>query len=302
VSACALCGIGEAAGAPPSLAPLIRDIEDYEYGVPWQSQLWACARCGLVVQEPRIAPADLSKLYPPTYRAHSGDSRARGVYGWLKGVLARREAGLLARRVPPHGRIIEVGCGNGNFLSVLHEIRPDIALAGVDIADVGIADLPGFTFYHGQLEEVEIEPQSFDAIYCSNLIEHVPDPLTFLKKCREALKPGGVIVGITPNHLSLDRFVFGRYWAGYHYPRHTFVFNHRNIRVVLENAGFEVVEVKGSHAYWYLSLANLALELPGTRKRGLAFAVITALFAPLDLVINRFRVHGSMTFIGRRVA
>jgi SAM-dependent methyltransferase len=302
MSACALCGIGATSDRQPSLSPLIRDIQDYEYGVPWRSELWACAGCGLVTQEPRVAPADVPKLYPSTYLAHSGSSRAQGLYGRLKSILGRREAGLLARHVPRGGRVVDVGCGNGKFLSVLHDLRPDIGLAGVDIADVGITGLPDFTFYHGQLEEVAIEQSSFDAVYCSNLIEHVPDPLVFLRKCHEILKPGGMIFGITPDHLSLDRYVFGRYWAGYHYPRHTFIFNHRNIRAILERAGFEVVQVRGSHAYWYLSLANVMLERPGTRRRGLAFAAITALFAPLDLLINRFRVHGSMTFIGRRVA
>ncbi len=299
MTACALCG-GAGTEAGPALRPLIRSIRDYEYGVPWRSELWACARCGLVVQEPRVTAADIKKLYPSTYLAHSEGSRSRGVYGRLKSILARREARLLARHVPQNGRVVEIGCGNGQFLSVLHQVRPDITLAGVDIEDVGIADRPGFTFYQGQLEELAIAPCSFDAVYCSNLIEHVPDPLRFLRKCREILKPGGVIVGITPDHLSLDRYLFGRYWAGYHYPRHTFVFNHRNIRTILEAAGLEVVGIEGAHAYWYLSLANLALEHPGTGKRGLAFALITALFAPLDLLINRFRVHGSMTFIGCR--
>jgi SAM-dependent methyltransferase len=302
MSACVLCAPGAAPDARRSLAPLVKDIKDYEYGVPWRSELWACTRCGLVMQQPRVAAADVPKLYPRAYLAHSGGSRGRGVYGWLKSILVRREARQLARHVPHRGRVIEVGCGNGKFLSVLHEVRPDIGLAGVDIEDLGIADLPGLTFHHGQLEEVEIEPSAFDAVYCSNLIEHVPDPPAFLAKCREVLKPGGVIVGITPDHLSLDRYVFGRYWAGYHYPRHIFVFNHRNIRAVLEHAGFEVVRIEGAHAYWYLSLANLVFELPGRRKRGLAFALITGLFAPLDLLINRFRVHGSMTFIGRRTA
>jgi SAM-dependent methyltransferase len=302
MNACALCGPGAKGGSRPSLAPLVRDIEDYEYGVPWRSELWACAGCGLVMQQPRVAPADVPKLYPRNYLAYSGSSRARGMYGRAKSILGRLEARQLARHVPQGGRVIDVGCGNGKFLSVLHDLRPDLALAGVDIEDVGISDLPGFVFYHGQLEEAAIEPSSFDAVYCSNLIEHVPDPVAFLAKCREVLKPGGVIVGITPDHLSLDRYLFGRYWAGYHYPRHTFIFNHRNIRTVLENAGFEVVRIKGAHAYWYLSLANLMLKLPGTKKRGLAFAAITGLFAPLDLLINWFRVHGSMTFVGRSTA
>jgi hypothetical protein len=52
-----------------------------------------------------------------------------------------------------------------------------------------------------------------------------------------------------------------------------------------------LIRTAGSHAYWYLSLANLLLERPGTRKRGLAFAAITGQFAPPDLLIDRFRVH-----------
>jgi SAM-dependent methyltransferase len=291
---CVLCG---EAGV---LRPLVQDIRDYEYGVPWRSALSVCTSCGLVVQAPRIDAADIPKLYPGDYLAHSGSSRSRGVYGRLKRMLARHEARVLARRVPEHGSVIEVGCGNGAFLATLHEIRPDIRLAGVDIEDVGITDPPGLAFHHGQLEEVELPEASFDAVYCSNLIEHVADPPAFLAGCRAILRPGGVIVGVTPDHLSVDRYLFGRYWAGYHYPRHTFVFDHHNIKNLLQNAGFDVVQVSGSHAYWYLSFANLLFERSGTKKRGLAFGAITALFAPLDLLINRFRVHGSMTFVGRR--
>jgi SAM-dependent methyltransferase len=302
MSTCSLCGDADRAAEPSVLSPLIREIRDYEYGVPWRSELWACTRCGLVAQEPRVSAVDVPKLYPSRYLAHTSGSRSRGVYGRLKSILAQREARLIARYVPQGGCVIEIGCGNGKFLSLLHEIRPDIQLAGVDIEDAGIAGLPGFTFHHGQLEDVDIAPSSFDAVYCSNLIEHVPDPQRFLNKCREILQPGGVIIGITPDHLSLDRYLFGRYWAGYHYPRHTFVFNHRNIRTFLERAGFDVVRLTGSHAYWYLSLANLLVELPGTKKRGLVFGAITALFAPFDLLINLFRVHGSMTFVGRRAA
>jgi SAM-dependent methyltransferase len=291
---CVLCG--EAA----ALRPLAPEIRDYEYGVPWRSELWICTGCGLVAQQPRVRAADIPKLYPGDYLAHSARSRSGGVYGRLKGILARHEAEVLARYVPENGSVVEVGCGNGAFLAALHGIRPDIGLAGVDIEDVGIADLPGFAFHHGQLEEVALPTASFDAVYCSNLIEHVANPLAFMARCHAILRPGGVIVGVTPDHLSLDRHLFGRYWAGYHYPRHTFVFNHDNIKSLLENSGFDVVRITGSHAYWYLSLANLLVERPGAKKRGLIFGAVTALFAPFDLLINRFRVHGSMTFIGRR--
>lgn len=300
---CALCersGEAETADGAPELKPLVTDIRDYEYGVEWRSELHTCLRCGLVVQIPRVAPADIPKLYPSNYLAYSAQSRGRGVYGFLKRVLAETGARAVARHVPEGGRLIEVGCGNGSFLKVLHRLRPDVGLAGVDIEDVRVSDIAGFTFYHGQLEEAEIPAQSFDAVYCSNLIEHVPDPLLFLRKCRHILKLGGVIVGVTPDHLSIDRYVFGKYWAGYHYPRHTFLFNHHNIRHFLRASGFEILRIGGSYAFWYLSLANRFVNLPGTKKRGLAFAAVTGLFAPLDFLINLLRCHGSMTFVGRR--
>ncbi|MDX1540038.1 MAG: class I SAM-dependent methyltransferase [Geminicoccaceae bacterium] len=280
--------------------PLIERIEDFEYGVAWRSALWQCRSCSLVIQEPRVRPEQVPALYPADYLAYGGGSRGRGVYGRLKEILARREASVVARHVPDGGSVLDVGCGAGKFLAVLHRLRPDLALAGVDIEDCGIGGLPGLTFHQGQLEELALPPGSFDAVYCSNLIEHVPDPLAFLSAVREVLKPGGVLVGITPDHRSLDRYLFGRFWAGYHYPRHTFVFDHRNIRLALERAGLEVARVDGSHAYWYLSLANLLLHQPGRRPRGLAFAAVTALFAPLDLLVNLVRTHGSMTFVAQR--
>lgn len=133
------------------------------------------------------------------------------------------------------------------------------------------------------------------------MIEHVPDPQAFLAKCREVLKPDGRIIMVTPNHLSIDRFLFGKYWAGYHFPRHTYVFNHQNLSAILEHVGFKDISTKGSYSFWYLSLANRLLDLPGTKKRGLGFAAITALFLPFDMLFNLFRCHGSMTVRARKM-
>jgi ubiquinone/menaquinone biosynthesis C-methylase UbiE len=166
---------------------------------------------------------------------------------------------------------------------------------------LGIA-LPRFKFYKGQLENIDFGGRRFDVIYCSNLLEHVPDPFVFLRKCAALLHRGGVIYGVTPDHLSLDRYMMGRYWAGYHYPRHTFVFNHSNIGPILSKCGFERVRLRGSYSFWYLSFANRLVALPGAKKRGLAFAAVTALFLPLDLLINLFRCHGSMRFVAHRAA
>lgn len=292
MTACLLC--------QSEMQNFIDDISDWEYGVPWNSRLEICPDCGLVSQSPRVIASEISALYPENYLAHSPVSGSGSLYGRLKKMLARHTARRIASHVPTNGTLLEIGCGNGHLLTTISDVRPDIKLCGVDIEDLRSDQMPDFRFFHGQFEQIDIEPNSIDLIYCSNLIEHVPDPLVFSDKIHSTLRTNGVLLGVTPDHLSLDRYLFGKYWAGYHYPRHTFVFNHHNIRNILGHSGLADVDVKAAYSFWYLSFANRLLKLPGTKKRGILFVLVTAFFLPLDLMINLFRVHGSMTFMARK--
>lgn len=285
-----------------TLRPYTDEVRDWEYAVDWNTPLLRCDNCGLVTHDPQIKPDQIPGLYPSNYMAHSGASGGSGVYGRLKKILADRSTKALDPHLPAGGTMLEIGSGNGHFLAKVAARRGDVQLIGVDIVDPGEIDLPNYRFLHGQLQDIEIDADSVDLIYCSNLIEHVADPIEFVEICARILRPGGTIYGVTPNHRSIDRRLFGRYWAGYHYPRHTYVFNDRNLTSLLENTGFTDVTMSGSYGFWYLSLANRFVELPGTKKRGLPFAAVTAAFAPLDLVLSRFYPHGSMTFTGVREA
>ncbi len=276
-------------------------VRDFEYGVPWESQLLICGSCGLVTHDPAITAEDIPELYPSTYHAYTGGSQGKGLYWKLRKAWATFAMRGVLSHLPRGGRLLEVGCGNGSFLRLVAEARPDVALHGIDIVDTHIEDIPGLVFHEGMLETTDL-PGDFDVIYFNNLIEHVPDPVAFLDKCYRILRPGGVIYGNTPDHLSLDRYLFGRYWAGYHYPRHTFVFNHDNMRKILEQCGYEDIELKGSYAFWSLSLRNIFMERHGPKKRGLVHAAITIGMLPFDLLVNVFRCHGAMTFIGRAPA
>lgn len=280
-----------------TLDTLHSDIHDYEYGVPWKSSLVICDRCGLVTQAPRIQPADIETLYPANYHAHSGGTNARGLYWQLRKLLSLVTLSDLLKQVKQSGRLLEVGCGNGSFLKLVAEARPDLELHGVDIVDTGLSIDATLNFHQGQLESIELSEKHFDAIYFSNLIEHVPDPMAFLKKCHRLLRPGGIVYGNTPDHLSIDRFLFGKYWAGYHYPRHTFVFDHHNLPELLRKCGYHQIHVSGGYAFWSLSLRNMTMEGHGPRRRGLVHAFVTGSLLPFDLLVNVFRCHGAMTFV-----
>ncbi len=279
-----------------SLAPLPH-VQDYEYRVPWSSRLVCCEGCGLVTHDPPITEADIPSLYPRSYHAYRKGGRRlyhRLRQRWDLGRMRR-----LARHIPRGGRLLEVGCGNGEFLRSVSRLRPDLWLHGVDINDPQIHDIPKFSFHRGMLEHASLVP-GVDFIYFNNLIEHVADPRCFLQRCHDLLCPGGMIFGNTPNHDSVDRRLFGRYWAGYHYPRHTFVFNHRNIEALIARTGMGEIEVWGSYGFWSLSLRNRFMVGHGGRARGLGHIAVTMATLPLDLLINVFMPHGAMNFRARK--
>lgn len=285
-------------GATPVV--FINPALDYEYGVEWRSILVRCPRCGLVAQSPRVRSEDIPRLYPANYYVHGESSRKSRLYRALKTRTDNKKIRRLLPFLPRDGKVVEVGCGDGSFLRSLERARPDLSLIGVDIVDPGAFRESSVTFFAGQLENVDLALGSVDLIFFDDLLEHVENPVRFLEVCYGILKPGGVVFGITPDHASLDRLLFRKFWAGYHYPRHTFLFDHHNIRQILEKTRFGNIRVRGSNGLWIKSLKNVFVTLPATKKRGLLHYGGMLVFYPIDLLINLFMCHGEMSFIATR--
>ena len=283
-----------------TMKPFITDIKDYEYGVKKDRELRECTSCGLVSIHPIFHSKDLLSLYPSEYSSYSNKSNSKSLFSYIKSVLNKSEARKVANHIPYGGTLLEVGCGNGLFLEEVNKIRPDIKLIGFDIVETNSIDKNLIHFHIGEFESYKKEIDKCDLIYFSNLIEHVIDPIRFLNKCNSALNNSGFIYGVTPNHDSLDRKIFKKYWGGYHYPRHINIFNHKNIMTILKLTNFKIIKTSGLNGFWYVSFANFLIELNGYKKRGVTFAMCALLFLPLDIFLNLFTVHGSMTFIGKK--
>jgi SAM-dependent methyltransferase len=111
--------------------------------------------------------------------------RKRGLYS--PGTI-RQEFVLAGERIPAGSRVLDVGCGPGNF----RQCVPDSDYTGLDPHFADIAAVAGVR--NETLAEHLVENEaSYDAVCCFQVIEHVRDPATLFKELVRAAKPGGLI-------------------------------------------------------------------------------------------------------------
>ncbi|MBA4381836.1 MAG: hypothetical protein C0406_04650 [Sideroxydans sp.] len=141
------------------------------------------------------------------------------------------------------GRLLEVGFGNGATLARLGGLGWNVVGVEFDEVSVGLAHDRGLDARLGSVEDAAFPSESFDAVVSSHVIEHLPDPLGFLKECRRVLKNNGRLVLTTPNAASLGHRLFVKNWRGLEPPRHLHIFGPNALLALAKQAGFRDVRV-----------------------------------------------------------
>jgi SAM-dependent methyltransferase len=157
--------------------------------------------------------------------------------------LYRREARLVVRdlRYPgPVARLLDIGCGNGQFLLEAQSVGWDAVGVDTDSATAEAARSRGLEIHVGSVEELGLRDASFDAITMAHVLEHLPDPIALLAECRRLLKESGRLWVATPNVASPGHRRYGRDWRGLEPPRHLVLFTARALRLAFGEAGFEI--------------------------------------------------------------
>jgi 2-polyprenyl-3-methyl-5-hydroxy-6-metoxy-1,4-benzoquinol methylase len=132
-------------------------------------------------------------------------ARANPAVRVIERIRLRRVRSLLS---PAAGeRLLEVGCGGGHVL----ERFPECDLVGVDVSGAMLEKarrrLEGFRveLLKGELTDLQLEPVSFDAAICTEVLEHVVDPESVLASIASLVRPGGRAVVTFPNDVLIGR-------------------------------------------------------------------------------------------------
>lgn len=163
-----------------------------------------CEDCGFVWNEggPR---GRTDAFYRDSYqlRMHAPNAQNINFSGAGARPMARAIADFLVAdpRVGASGSILEAGAGKGEFLTQFLGLRPSwssFAFEPSSAFETLTARLPGTRVLRGGYEDVEIDGQ-FDIVASLAVIEHVEDPLSFMRWLRDRVAPGGILLLTCPD-------------------------------------------------------------------------------------------------------
>ncbi len=114
------------------------------------------------------------------------------------------------KKLAKRQRILELGCGGGINLEMLHSLNPDLDLHAVDWKRFDeLGSYVKFVQSDLDREPLPYPDESFDAILLVHVIEHLQHPLKLAEELSRVLKPGGCVYVEAPNWVSLFVPSFG---------------------------------------------------------------------------------------------
>jgi len=235
---CNLCGKDE--------TKIILEQEDYKY---FPRAILRCLNCGLIYVNPQPKPEELSRLYqegPPKDICNPSpiETSTESFHSRPVNVRIPLRLTLFQRLLKP-GRLLDVGCGTGEFLYYARGLGWEGA--GVDVSSFDVQRArraTGLQVQEGTIGDLSEREDAFDLITMWDVIEHMPDPKADLRIAYKLLKADGFLAISTPNLGSLRYRLHKEKWRGFiEDERHLFFFDSVILTQLLMKNGFRVKRV-----------------------------------------------------------
>lgn len=305
---CCVCGSEE--------GTILASGKDYEYRTCTNTfSFKECATCGLWYLTPRPTIADLAAIYPSDYYSYDeNEGRQKSLTQYVWDRLEEEKIATFRRLLgkPDTAHVFDLGCGSGRLLGLFRRFLPSVwqvSGAEVDKSAAKIAaTIDDVTVHHGLFEDLDIEPESLDFVIAQQVVEHVPDPRRTIEKAFSVLRPGGLLVLETPNVRGLDRRIFSRrYWGGYHFPRHFYLFSPQTLSRLVGECGFGQMSAARlvSATFWITTIRNILSQRPRLRRMlrwvHIRNPALLGLTSALELTMRLAGAQSSnMQFIARK--
>jgi len=233
---------------------------------------------------------------------------------WYENVYARRSEAIhtyklklleIAAPSLANSSILDVGCGTGQMAQRLNALGAQVV--GVDFSLNGLRHAAAYAaaLQTNLDQSLPFANEQFDAVWCTEVIEHVISPLHLLQELHRILRPGGRLFLTTPNsafHFFRYLELFGKTSSEIQHPGHLHFFSARSLARVCTNSGFQIEQFFGRAVFLAMptfGLARRSASSHPTRLEGLLYED-TLMRGPLLLWTRFIRLQKSFwadTFI-----
>ena len=197
----------------------------------------------MLITHPQPSLENLGKYYESEdYISHTDNKRSlfEKLYHFIKNIALKNKLNLINSLQPNKGKILDIGAGTGDFLSVAKNDGWQTIGVEPNERAKSIAIKKGISFVE---QTSELENQSFDVISMWHVLEHVPDLDQQIKELKRLLKPSGTLIIAVPNFKSFDAKHYGKFWAAFDVPIHFWHFSKTAIKLLFEKEEMKLEKV-----------------------------------------------------------
>jgi 2-polyprenyl-3-methyl-5-hydroxy-6-metoxy-1,4-benzoquinol methylase len=166
----------------------------------------------------------------------------------------------------PGKKLLDVGCSAGFFIETAFNRGYDVQGIEFSISAIEHA-IPSIKnkIIHGDVhQELRRWQETIDCVTAFDIVEHLHDPIKFLKSIKDILRPGGLLVMSTPDTGHILRRLMGASWPMLQPLQHTVLFSRSAMKAILATHGF--IDINIQPTYKYLTFSYLAKQLLTTNK------------------------------------
>lgn len=236
---CKICG-GE-------LYLYLKDLYDDRYGASGLHAIYRCGGCKHGLTHPGIKKSQIGRFYAQhyplaSYSVQDVENLANipsKFVSWVKGI--NHTAHWYIKK---NTKVLDIGSGSGVSLLEIEKLGAEAYGIEPDPNAQTIAKKLQLKVYQGFLTDNPFPRVNFDYITASQVIEHDPDPITFLKAAKQRLNTDGEVILSFPNVDSIYQKVFKKKWLNWHVPYHLSFFTKKSLQIAAARAGLRIKKIR----------------------------------------------------------
>ena len=196
----------------------------------------------MLITNPQPSLEKLPSYYKSVnYISHTDGNKSlfEKMYQIVKSIALKNKLKLINSQ-SEKGRILDIGAGVGDFLSVAKNDGWETFGTEPSEKAKAIAIKKGVSFVDNLSQ---LENNSFDIITMWHVLEHVPELENQISELKRLLKPNGTILIAVPNFNSFDANYYGTFWAAFDIPIHLWHFSKTAIQKLFAVQNLDLVKV-----------------------------------------------------------